>query len=290
MPRILAATLVCVLMAAAGQSRSLQQPDEGGVVFVGAGDIANCELLGGARSTAALLDGIPGEIFTLGDHAYPTGSAKEFKDCYEPTWGRFKDRTHPVVGNHDLLTDRGKPYWDYWGERGGPEKRGYYSFELGAWHIIALNSTAPANDKSPQVKWLKEDLAAHTVDCTLAYWHTPLYSSGPHGGTFEMKDIWKILYDAGTDVVLSSHDHIYERFTPMDAKGKPDPEHGIRQFLIGTGGAGIYNFKRVAANSEVHDNTAYGVLKLTLYPGRYTWEFVPMAGKTFKDSGNASCH
>ena len=223
-------------------------------------------------------------------NAYPSGSAREFRECYEPAWGRFKDRTHPVVGNHDLLTDRGKPYFDYWGERAGPNKLGYYSYDLGAWHIMALNSTIPAGDKSDQMKWLKEDLAAHQTQCSLAYWHTPLFSSGPHGGTPEMKDVWKLLGEAGADVVLSSHDHIYERFAPQDYKGKVDPDRGIREFLVGTGGAGVYNFKRVAPNSEVHDNSAYGVLKLTLSAGHYAWEFIPMAGKTFKDSGTANCH
>jgi hypothetical protein len=263
-------------------------PDDG-VVFVGAGDIANCELLGGARATAALLDTIPGTIFTLGDHAYPNGSAKDYKECYEPTWGRFKDRTHPVMGNHDLITAKGLPYWEYWGTRGGPEKRGYYSYELGAWHIIALNSTAPANEKSPQMQWLREDLATHQTACTLAYWHTPVFSSGPHGGTFEMRDVWKLLYEAGADVVLASHDHIYERFAPQDAKGKVDLARGIRQFLVGTGGSGVYLIKKIAPNSEIHDNSTYGVLKLTLKPDSYAWDFIPIGGQKFRDSGTGTC-
>ena len=259
-----------------------------GVVFVGAGDIANCDMLGAARATAALLDRIGGTIFTLGDHAYPNGTPKDFRDCYEPTWGRFKDRTHPVIGNHDVLVNKGQPYWDYWGERAGPLKQGWYSYELGAWHIIAMNSETDTGEKSPQMQWLREDLAAHKAACTLAYWHTPLYSSGPHQGTPQMREAWRLLYEAGADVVLASHDHIYERFAPMDGKGKLDPERGMRQFLVGTGGAGVYMFKRIAPNSEVHDNSTYGVLKLTLKPGSYDWEFVPVSPK-FRDSGSGTC-
>lgn len=305
MHRLIAATFaVCVAIAglslraqtpapasapATAASTTTAAPDEAGVIFVGAGDIANCDMLGGARATASLLDGIPGTIFTLGDHAYPNGSSKDLKECYDPTWGRFKDRTHPVLGNHDLLTNKGQPYWEYWGERAGPEKRGYYSYDLGAWHIIALNSTAPASEKSAQVQWLREDLATHQTACTLAYWHTPVFSSGPHGGTMEMRDVWKLLYEAGADVVLSSHDHIYERFAPMDGKGKLDPERGIREFLVGTGGSGVYQFKRIAPNSEVHDNSTYGVLKMTLKPGKYEWEFVAIGSQKFRDSGSGTC-
>ena len=260
-----------------------------GVVFVGAGDIANCDVIGGARSTASLLDNIPGTIFTLGDHAYPNGTMKDLKTCYEPTWGRFKERTHPVIGNHDMLANKGQPYWEYWGDRAGPDKLGYYSYELGAWHIIAMNSEIDASDRSPQMQWLRDDLSKHNTECTLAYWHTPVYSSGPHGGTYQMRDAWKVLYESGADVVLASHDHIYERFAPMDGKGKVDNERGMRQFLVGTGGGGVYLIKRVAPNSEVRDNTTYGVLKLTLKPGKYDWEFVAVSAQKFKDSGAGTC-
>jgi hypothetical protein len=260
------------------------------VTFVGAGDIANCDLLGGARATANLLDTIPGTIFTLGDHAYPRGTAKELAECYGPTWGRHKARTRPAIGNHDLITGNGQPYFDYFGESAGPKGRGYYSYDLGAWHIIALKGTEAVGATSPQATWLRDDLASHPSDCVLAYWHMPVFSSGPHGGTSEMREVWKILYDAGADVVVSSHDHVYERFAPMDANGKPDPQRGIREFLVGTGGAGVYKFKnKIAPNSEVHDNSTYGVLKFTLSKGNYSWEFVPMAGQKFTDSGSAAC-
>jgi acid phosphatase type 7 len=274
------------------QAATDAKPAEEGVTFIGAGDIANCEVAGGggARSTALLLDRYPNAvIYTTGDHAYQTGSDKDFKTCYEPTWGRFKSRTHPSVGNHDLITDKGKPYFDYFGESAGPRNLGYYSYEVGTWHVISLNSAIPARKGSEQMKWLSEDLAAHKTECTLAYWHIARYSSGAHGSDPLMADAWKILYDAGVDVVLASHDHDYERFAPMDDKGKPDPEKGIRSFVIGTGGGGVYEFKSKAQNSEIRDNTTYGVLKFVLKPSSYDWEFIPMPGKTFRDSGSGKC-
>jgi hypothetical protein len=261
-------------------------PDDG-VVLVGAGDIANCNILGGARATATLLDGIEGTIFTTGDHAYETGSVKDFQNCYEPTWGRHKQRTRPSIGNHDLTTDRGKPYFDYFGENAGPPGLGYYSYELGTWHIISLNSAQRGN--TLQMKWLRDDLAVHQTDCVLAYWHVARFSSGAHGSDPVMADVWKLLFEAGADVVLSSHDHDYERFAPMDDKGKADSVRGIREFVVGTGGGGVYEFKRAAENSEVRSNKTYGVLKLTLKPGKYDWEFIPMAGQTFRDSGSGTC-
>ena len=258
-------------------------------VLVGAGDIAKCEILGGAVATARLLDKIPGTVFTVGDHAYDDGSPKQFAECYTPTWGRHKARTRPSPGNHDLHTDKGRPYYEYFGENAGPPGLGYYSYDLGAWHIIALNSAVPIDAGSPQGRWLKEDLAAHPSDCLIAYWHAPLFSSGPHGNDARLLDVWKLLYAAGAEIVLNGHDHMYERFKPQDPFGKAEPERGIRQFIVGTGGGGVYKFKRPAANSEVRDNTTYGVLKLTLGPGRYTWEYIPGAGGNFTDTGSGVC-
>jgi Calcineurin-like phosphoesterase len=283
---MLAVVLITASAFATGQDQKSSDSDQ--VVFVGAGDIARCDLIGGAQATAALLDNIPGTVFTLGDHAYEEGTAEEFRRCYEPTWGRHKARTRPAPGNHDYLTRGGRPYFEYFGEAAGSDHRGYYSFDLGSWHIISLNSSLPRS-LSAQAKWLRADLAAHPVDCVLAYWHVPVYSSGPHGPSPVMREIWSILYKAGADVVLNGHDHIYERFAPQDAKGKPDAEHGIREFIAGTGGGGVYAIGKAAPNSEVHTNTSYGVLKLTLSPGRYAWEFVPIPGGRFKDEGSASC-
>ena len=281
--------LTLALVVAPGVSLCSAQPPAASedVVFVGAGDIANCDIIGGARATAALLDHIEGAVFTLGDHAYLKGTEAEFKQCYEPTWGRHKARTHPTPGNHDYLTDRGRPYFKYFGEAAGPDERGYYSFDLGAWHIISLNSSVPAALPT-QTKWLREDLASHPSDCVLAYWHEPVYSSGPHTPEKTMLETWSILYKAGADIVMNGHDHLYERFAPQDDRGKADAG-GIRQFIVGTGGGGVYKFGRISPNSEARDNTAYGVLKLTLGLGRYAWEFLAMPGSTFKDAGTGTC-
>ena len=259
------------------------------VVFVGAGDIAKCDMLGGAAATAQLLDLIPGTVFTVGDHAYPNGSKKDFETCYAPTWGRHKARTRPAPGNHDFITEKGRYYYEYFGESAGPAGRGYYSYDLGSWHAISLNSAIDVGASSPQGRWLKEDLAAHPSDCIVAYWHAPLFSSGPHSTDRRLQAFWRMLYEAGADVVLNGHDHMYERFAPQDPSGKADVEHGIRQFVVGTGGGGVYKFKSPVPNSEVRDNSTYGVLKLTLGPGRYAWEFVPMAGQAFTDTGTGTC-
>jgi hypothetical protein len=259
------------------------------VVMVGAGDIAKCEILGGAVATARLLDRIPGTVFTVGDNAYEDGTAEQFEKCYGTTWGRHKDRTRPSPGNHDYHTDGARPYYQYFGELAGPPNRGYYSYDLGAWHVISLDSYIATDKNSPQLQWLRADLAANKTDCILAYWHIPLYSSGPHGGDSKVKEIWKLLYDAGADVVVNGHDHDYERFAPQTPDGKPDPVKGIRQFVVGTGGGGVYKFKNPAKNSEVRDNSTYGVLKLTLGPGRYAWDFVPTQAQGFTDSGTGVC-
>lgn len=282
-------SLFALALLAHGQAAQIPPPiDAESYVFVGAGDIANCELIGGARATANLLDRIEGTVFTLGDHAYLSGTAREFKDCYEPTWGRHKARTRPVLGNHDIVTAGGRPFFEYFGENAGPDRRGYYSYNLGAWHIVALNTTTSASANSDQAKWLREDLAANPGDCTLAYWHIPVFSSGPHGRNLIMRDVWRILYDAGADVILNGHDHVYERFAPQDYKGNADPARGIRAFTVGTGGGGVYRFKTVAPNSEIRDAGSYGVLKLTLSPGRYAWEFIGVNGST-RDAGSGAC-
>lgn len=261
----------------------------GEVVFVGAGDIAKCEMLGGAAATARLLDRIPGTVFTLGDNAYASGSAKDFATCYGPTWGRHKARTRPAPGNHDVVTENGRYYYEYFAESAGPPGLGYYSYDLGSWHVIALNSTIDVGANSPQGRWLKADLASHPTDCIVAYWHAPFFSSGPHSTDRRLHAFWRVLYEAGADIVLNGHDHIYERFAPQNPSGKADPEHGIRAFVVGTGGGGVYEFKRRAQNSEVSNNRTYGVLKLTLGPGRYAWEFVPVAGQAFTDMGTGTC-
>jgi hypothetical protein len=295
-----AATIACGMIGLGQQPGAppapAQNPQPGAdaqqpVVLVGAGDIANCELANGAgaAATARILDRTPGTVFTMGDHAYPTGTAKQFQDCYDRTWGRHKDRTRPTPGNHDYLTNKAAPYFEYFGERAGPDRRGYYSYALGAWHIIALNSAIPADKKSAQIQWLRQDLTENKTACTLAYWHIPMFSSGAHGGQPYMIEAWRLLYEFGADIVVNGHDHDYERFAPQDSKGKADPAKGIREFVVGTGGGGVYKFKRIRPNSEVRFYQAYGVLKLTLGATDYAWEFIQGAGEPFRDAGTSQC-
>jgi len=266
------------------------------VVMVGAGDIASCSS-SGDEATARLLDGIPGTVFTLGDNVYPDGTAAEFKNCYGPSWGRHKARTMPSVGNHEYHTAGASGYFDYFGAEAGDPAKGYYSYDLGDWHIVVLNSNCselPGGCKagSPQEQWLRNDLAAHPNTCTAAYFHSPRFSSGSdHGNVPAVGPFWEALYDRGADVVLSGHDHDYERFAPQDPSGQADSSHGIREFVVGTGGP-VKNegFGTIKANSEVRISGTNGVLKLTLHPQGYDWRFVTAPNGAIADSGSGSCH
>jgi len=273
---------------------SLPARDERPAVLVGAGDIADCKSLAGAEATAKLLDQIPGTVMAVGDLAYPDGSKENFV-CYDKTWGLARSRTRPAPGNHEFHSSGATPYFDYFGVLAGDPKTGYYSYDLGAWHIIVLNSecrdVGGCEAGSPQGKWLRADLASHTVACTLAYWHKPLFSSGSaHGNDLTMKPLWDALYEANADVVVNGHDHDYERFAPQTPDGAPDPGRGIREFVVGTGGKSHRPFSEPKPNSEVRDATAFGVLKLTLKSKSYDWQFIPEEGKTFTDSGSGACH
>jgi acid phosphatase type 7 len=229
-------------------------------------------------------------VLTLGDNTYPVGAPLEFSTCFESTWGRFKDRIRPSPGNHDYATTDADGYFDYFGAAAGPERRGYYSHDLGGWHFIALNSNVDAGPGSPQYSWLQADLAASAnVLCTVAYWHHPVFSSGPHGDNRQMAEIYRLLHAAGVDVVLVGHDHVYERFAPQDADGLPDPERGVRSFTVGTGGARLYSWRTPRPNSDFRDNSSHGVLRLTLAAGSYSWAFVGVAGAPL-DTGMAQCH
>ncbi len=262
-------------------------------VLIGAGDIASCNSTGD-EATAKLLDSTSGTIFLAGDDAYESGTAQQFAECYDPSWGRFKDRTRPAVGNHEYLTHKAEPYFNYFGAAAGDPNKGYYSYELGKWHIVVINSNCSqiggCEAGSPQEQWLRDDLRAHPTACTLAYWHHPRFSSGEHGSTVAMQPIWQALYDNGAEVVLSGHDHDYERFAPQDAHGVADPARGIREFVVGTGGKNYYPIGAPIANSEVRNAFTFGVIKLTLHPTSYDWEFIPEAGKTFTDAGHGVCH
>ena len=271
-------------------------PPTSSFTFVGAGDIAMCDALDPARQTAGLLGSIGGTVFTLGDNAYFSGSAREYRDCYDITWGRERARTRPVPGNHEY--DGGSaaiPYFDYFGTnafQGGPGPgSGYYSFDFGTpavWHAIALNSNLPMTPNSAQGVWLTQDLAASRTKCTIAYYHHPLFTSSQNGPQTFTREMFRMLYNAGVDIVLNGHDHVYERFGPQDADGRPDPARGIREFVVGTGGASLYTFTTRAANSEVQIR-AFGVLKLTLNADSYDWQFIPVGGGG-SDSGTAQCH
>lgn len=285
-----------ILPGASKSHRAL--PREGAdsprATLVGAGDIADCQDLSGAEATGRLLDQISGTVMAVGDLAYPDGSKENFR-CYDQAWGRAKSRTRPAPGNHEFRRAHATPYFEYFGPAAGDPKNGYYSYDLGSWHIIVLNSECKdvggCDAGSPQGKWLRADLASHPVACTLAYWHKPLFSSGgAHGNDLTMKPLWDALYAANADLVINGHDHDYERFAPQTPDGAPDATRGIREFVVGTGGKNHRPFSKAKPNSEVRDATAFGVLRLTLKSKGYDWQFIPEEGKAFTDSGSGSCH
>ena len=261
-----------------------QPTSPGSAVLVGAGDISNCSRTQDEQ-TAQLLDNISGTVFTAGDNAYVDGTYTEYLNCYEPTWGRHKSRTKPSPGNHEYLTSGAAGYFQYFNNIPS-----YYAYNLGAWRIYSLNSEISASSTSAQATWLQDDLANNPHQCVLAYWHKPRWSSGTnHGDNSGMQAIWQILYDAGAELVLNGHEHHYERFSEMNASGTA-VSSGLREIVAGTGGASLYPFGTPKWASQVRNNTAYGVLKLTLHSTGYDWQFVPIPGSTFTDSGSDTCH
>jgi PKD repeat protein len=257
------------------------------VVLVGAGDIASCSTEND-EATAKLLDGIAGEVFTLGDNAYASGTAAEYTGCYGPTWGRHKARTHPSAGDKDYTTAGAPGYFGYFGAAAGDPAKGYYSYDVGDWHVVVLNGKVSTTVTSPQIAWLKSDLAASTKVCTIAYWHKPRFYS--NGVSANYKPAWDVLYSAGAELVLNADRKNYERFAPQNPDGIADPAYGIRQFVVGTGGASSSSFGTPLANSEVRIASTPGVLELTLDAAGYSWRFVPIAGKTLTDQGTGTCH
>lgn len=260
-------------------------------VLVGAGDIASCDSSGDS-ATAALIRDIAGTVFTTGDNVYPDGTAAQFADCYGPTWGAFRDRTRPSPGNHDYHVAGAAGYFGYFGSRAGDPSRGYYAYNLGTWRIYALNSNCGevggCAAGSPQERWLRADLAAHPRRCILAYWHHPLFSSGPHGNQSQVRDFWRALYAAHAEIVINGHDHTYERFRRQGPLGAAR-RRGIQEFVVGTGGRSHYRFETIKANSLARNSTAFGVLRLRLSDGSWSWRFVPQAGKAYSDHGTRSC-
>lgn len=265
------------------------------VVFAGAGNIATCTNHRDA-ATAALLDTLPGFVFTTGDNAFPHGTAQDYAGCYDPAWGRLKNRTFAVMGNHEYDDGTAAAAFDYFGHRAGPRGQGYYSVNLGRWHVIVLNdnsSAVPFAAGSAQLQWLQADLAANTRRCTLALWHQPYFLSSNSAGFTtrpSRKVLWAALAAAGVDLVVNGHQHHYERMAPMTPDGTLDWRRGIRQFNVGTGGSSLA-LPTVALhpNSEIRAS-AYGVLKLTLRDVGYDWEFLPIAGESFRDQGSGLCH
>lgn len=288
-------TILGIVAATGAGSAAAEAPAGQPVTLIAAGDVAICYGRPASESmaakTAALIERIPGIVIVAGDLAYPDGSETDFTSCYHPTWGRFKARTLPVPGNHEYFSPGAAPYFAYWGSAAGQPGKGYYSVQVGSWRVIGLNSNIAAEAGSEQQRWLREELKAHPAHCTLAFWHHPLFSShSPGGNNPKMRDIFQALFEAGADVVINGHDHTYERFAPQTAHGSADPVRGIREFVVGTGGAFATEFGNPATNSEVRKTDVFGVLKLTLRADSYSWEFIPIEGQTFSEAGEGKCH
>lgn len=304
MTRIIVALCILLLIAAGLTHGGTAQDDP---VIAAAGDIAcdpsDSNFNGGSgrpwachmKATSDLLVGMRlTAVLLLGDNQYEDGALRKYQQAYEPTWGRLKAITRPAPGNHEYATPDAQGYFGYFGAAAGDPTRGYYSFDIGAWHLIALNSNCASiggcGAGSPQEQWLRADLADHPARCTLAYWHHPRFSSGWHGSDAAYTAFWRSLYDAGADIVLNGHDHGYERFAPQDPNGVADSGRGIREFVVGTGGRSLYGFRTVQAHSAVSNAETFGVLVLTLQPTSYEWKFLPEPGKEFTDSGRRNCH
>jgi hypothetical protein len=276
--------------------------------MIGAGDIAVCGM-GGDEATGRIVDSvlaadstarIHSEVFTLGDNAYPSGSGgvdNDFQRCFSPSWGRRRimNVIHPAPGNHDYDSGSGAPYFAYFGNRAGPRGKGYYSYDVGDWHVISLNSELYFENGNPsearaQEDWLRRDLLAHPVLCTVAYFHRPLFSSGTYGATLEVQSLWRILYDAGADLVLNGHEHDYERFLPQTPAGVLDSAKGIEQIITGTGGGQLRKMRTpFARNSVFQIHGHFGVLKLMLGSGEYSHAFIDTTGRVW-DPGARKCH
>ena len=257
--------------------------------LVGAGDIADCGSDGAIR-TAGMLDSIRGTVFIAGDVAYVTKeNPHPFVTCFDPAWGRHRARIRPSVGNHEYSAEGPNAYFDYFGAQAGPRPGGYYSYELGTWHVIALNTNIAADAGSAQQSWLQSDLDAHLGTCTVAYMHHPRFSSGSHAEREKLIPIWRTLARHGVTFVVAGHDHLYERFAPLDTNGVPDSLYGIRQFVVGTGGAHRSSIGTVLPGSEVHSTDTFGLIRFSLLDGRYRWAFMPVKKHGFTDQGESTC-
>jgi acid phosphatase type 7 len=282
-----AAASASALIASSPSSAPEPEPVE----LVAAGDIADCSTAGAALTSELVADVPDATVAVLGDLAYPTATAERFDSCYDPTWGQFVDRTRPAIGNHDLDADNGAPYYDTFGDAAGTPDEGWYSYDIGEWHVVVLNSNCDrigCEEGSAQHQWLVADLAGSDAACTLAYWHHPRFTSGPHGDDLRVDPFWTALADAGADLVLVGHDHHYERFAPLAADGSAGPD-GMRQFIVGTGGAVIRPTVSLHPGSEVIVDDAWGVLHLELAVDGYAWSFLSV-DRGELDSGTADCN
>jgi hypothetical protein len=276
------------------RDRQAAPPDPtASATLLAAGDIADCDS-DGDEATAALLEGLAGTVATLGDTVYEAGTASEFAQCYDPSWGRHKSRTRPAVGNHEYLTAEAAGYFDYFGAAAGDPTKGYYSYDLGSWHIVVLNSNCSkvggCHQGSSQEQWLRQDLAAHPTACTLAYWHHPRFSFGKYDDNEATRVLWQVLYEYGAEIVLSGHDHNYQRYALQDPDGILDREQGIRQFVVGTGGSNHTPLVNPPPNVEASNDGAFGILQLNLHATSYDWVFIPIAGESYTDAGSGACH
>ena len=283
---------VLVWTACSGGVTSPTSPgDTEPAVLIGAGDIGVCGSAG-AIATGRLIDSQPGTVFAAGDLAYPSGTEEQFRECYDPTWGRQRHRTRPAPGNHEYESAGAAPYFAYFGSNAGPAALGYYGYRKDSWQVYSLNSNMAGPGRGSQVSWLSGQLEGQTSTCQAAYFHHPRFSSGSHGlapPPDVVRDFWNELYAAGADVIISAHEHFYERSAPQTPDGRADPQYGIRQFIVGTGGAPLAQPVRRVANSEVTFST-FGILRLTLDLQSYRWEFFSAEGGGVLDSGTGFCH
>jgi hypothetical protein len=262
-------------------------PPPPSTVLLAAGDVGVC----GSRpaiETGLMLDSLAGTILAVGDLAYRHGTAEDFANCFDPVWGRHKARMRPSPGNHEYESSGAQPYFDYFGGLAGPSGQGYYSFRAGDWLVLSLNSNLPVGGSTAQGQWIRSELSASSSRCTLAYFHHPLYSSGPNGDNARLAGLWQMLYEQGVDVIIGAHEHMYERYAPMSPDGQRNDARGIRQFIVGTGGAGLYTVMRTHPQSEAQI-VAHGLLKLTLTAQGYGWEFLQVGGLR-SDVGADVCH
>lgn len=287
----LTASLVLAALACAEQPGSEMHPTSTAAaatepaIVLAAGDIAGCADFYQDEVTAEMLAGMPGTVLALGDLVYQNGTRWQFRNCYHPSWGRLRSRTRPAPGNHEYRTDQAGPYYEYFGDRAGPAGKGYYTYVLGDWRIYSLNSERNIPE---QTTWLRKHLKSNPSKCVLAYWHKPLYTSGQVPPTAAVRPLFHELWRARAEVVLNGHQHNYERFDPQDADSNYRRQ-GVRQFVVGTGGAQLEGFTSVAKNSRVRYVEGWGVLEMTLSPGKYSWRFVPVRGSPPADSGSATC-